>query len=93
MNTSMCCYITKVTVSQESIQLIEQEKKIGHPYIGENETLKRQRPLTEKEKIDKYKFEFIKIKFLPIKVFFHIENGKEVKIGRSYLQDIILTKG
>lgn len=68
-------------------------KKNGHPYIGENETLKRQRPLTEKEKIDKYKFEFIKIKFLPIKVFFHLENGKEVKIGRRYLQDIILTKG
>lgn len=69
MNTSMCCYITKVAVSQESIQQIEQEKN-GHPYVGENETLKRQRPLTKKENIDKYKFEFIKIKFLPIKVFF-----------------------
>lgn len=55
--------------------------------------MKRQRPLTEKEKIDKYKFDFIKIKFLPIKVFFHLENGKDVKIGRRYLQDIILTKG
>ena len=93
MNTSMCCYITEVAVNQESIQQIEQEKKKGHPYIGENETLKRQRPLTEKEKIDKYKFDFIKIKFLPIKVFFHLENGKDVKIGRRYLQDIILTKG
>lgn len=41
------------------------KKKKGHPYIGENETLKRQRPLTEKEKIDKYKFDFIKIKFCP----------------------------
>ena len=39
--------------------------------------------MTKKEKIDKYKFEFIKIKFLPIKVFFHLVNGKDVKSGRS----------
>ena len=45
--------------------------------------------MTKKEKIDKYKFEFIKIKFLPIKVFFHLVNGKDVKSGRRYLQDII----
>ena len=27
MNTSTCCYITKVAVNQESIQQIEQKKK------------------------------------------------------------------
>lgn len=53
--------------------------------LGNKRVLKSEGPLTKKEKIDKYKFDFIKIKF---SYRYLLGNGKD---DISYLQDTQLT--